>query len=383
MTVCSPPAEAAQPLPPDRPLRLFVLGPRAFPGMQGGVEHDCEVMCAMMAEEGVDVTALTMRRYQSLHTWKGVRFIRLPTPNIQGVDKVVYNLLGTLACLWHRPDGVLVVSITSALFLIVLRWAGIPVILRMVSRDYLHGKWGFVARQLIRWGECSGRFAHQVVCNSYSHFSYLTESRGWNNVRHVPPGMPDAEDFVPPAMDAEILGRWGLTDGGFILAVGRLTEEKGLDLLVAAFIETLPDNSLTLVVVGEGEGSYADGVRGLAVGQPQIVLAGQMLRREIGALYRHCRLFVLPSRFEGMPNALLEAIFFDCDLLVSDIPATQELALDPGCYFPCGDGQALVDRLSEGAHRPRSPSDYAAIRARHDWRTATRALITLFRENKK
>ncbi len=370
-------AESAQ---KDRPLQIFVLGARAFPGMQGGVERDCEVMCDIMAQEGMAVTALTMRCYQKVREWKGIRFISLPVLGSHGLEKVIYNLLGVLVCLWRRPDAVLVISITSAIFLFLLRWAGIPVVLRMVSRDYLHDKWGWFARKMILWGEYNARFADHVVCNSYDYYLYLKNTLHLKNVSHVPPGLPFAENFLSTEKDTEILDRLGLTTGGFILSVGRLTEEKGVDVLLDAFIETGPENPLSLVVVGDGEGPYADAIRKKGAKHQQILLVGQMVRQEIGALYRHCSLFVQPSRFEGMPNTLLEAIFFDCKILVSDIPATRELRFDSAYIFPSGDKKALAAKLSNHLRHPTQQPNYQPIKALYNWTTSTRSFIGLFRE---
>jgi glycosyltransferase involved in cell wall biosynthesis len=110
--------------------------------------------------------------------------------------------------------------------------------------------------------------------------------------------------------------------GGFryrLLAVGRLEYEKGFDLLLEAFGQIAsgtPDWALVIV----GEGSLRDVLvqRAHALGLAgQVFFAGRV--GNIGDWYGSADLFVLSSRFEGFPNALLEslahgvpAISFDC-----------------------------------------------------------------------
>lgn len=105
-----------------------------------------------------------------------------------------------------------------------------------------------------------------------------------------------------------------------VLAMGRLSREKGFDLLVRAFAQvTARHADWDLLIVGEGPERAAlerliaeSGCRG------RIALGGWTDAPH--AALQHADLFVLPSRYEGFPNALLEAlagglpaISFACD----------------------------------------------------------------------
>lgn len=92
-----------------------------------------------------------------------------------------------------------------------------------------------------------------------------------------------------------------------LLCVSRLSHEKGIDLLLHAFAEVLPAHpAATLTVLGNGPLQF--GLQHLArnlgidhaVGFPGF-------RTDLARHYAQSTLFVLPSRYEGMPNALLEA----------------------------------------------------------------------------
>jgi glycosyltransferase involved in cell wall biosynthesis len=140
-----------------------------------------------------------------------------------------------------------------------------------------------------------------------------------------------------------------------ILAMGRLTRQKGFDLLLDAFQRSrLAERGWHLTILGEGIERHALVERASALGVLQsLVLPGRV--GDIGQLLASADIFVLSSRYEGFPNALLEAmqmgracVSFDCpsgpsDLIVNDrngflIPAEdieelsgalQRLASDP------------------------------------------------------
>jgi len=115
-----------------------------------------------------------------------------------------------------------------------------------------------------------------------------------------------------PTRDASAV-RW-------IVAMGRLAPQKGFDLLIEAFSRFATRHpQWSLRILGEGPARY-DLERQVAANglSSRILLSGW--QREPAAVLQQCDLFVLSSRFEGFPNALLEAmacgmaaVSFDCD----------------------------------------------------------------------
>lgn len=111
-----------------------------------------------------------------------------------------------------------------------------------------------------------------------------------------------------------------------VLAVGRLGEEKGFDVLIQAFAEIASlQIEWHLVIVGEGsERKKLEQLVGQLGLDDRISLPGRT--DNVSAWYQQADLFVLSSRFEGFPNALLEAmahgvpaVSFDCQTGPSDI----------------------------------------------------------------
>lgn len=113
-----------------------------------------------------------------------------------------------------------------------------------------------------------------------------------------------------------------------VVTVGRLTRQKGHDWLLHAVAPLFSDPNLHLLIVGEGEERNAilQLARDLKI-EERVHLPGW--RAEIAEILKACDLFVLPSRWEGMSNALLEAIASGLPCVATDVEGVRDL-MGPG-----------------------------------------------------
>ena len=106
-----------------------------------------------------------------------------------------------------------------------------------------------------------------------------------------------------------------------ILAVGRLGREKGHDLLIRAFAALgRGREGWRLVILGEGPERSSLERLALTLGLGCEVIMPGVVREPAEWLYK-AGLFVLPSRYEGFPNSLLEAMACGCAVIAADCPS--------------------------------------------------------------
>lgn len=144
--------------------------------------------------------------------------------------------------------------------------------------------------------------------------------------------------------------------------VGRLVEQKGVDILLRAFAAlraTLPEACLVLVGSGEQENDFKALAHQLGL-TANVVFAG--MRPDVPSLLRCLDVFVSASRWEGLPTAIMEAMAAGVPVIGTDIAGTRELiqAGHNGWLVPAEDVAALQQALSYALGHPAEGQRFAA-----------------------
>lgn len=211
---------------------------------------------------------------------------------------------------------------------------------------------GGVTAALARaWERWAARWADRVVCVSGAE--RLTGERAGVRARwRVIANGVDTERFRPAAgtvRDVRAV-RAGIpllagvpAEAPLVVCVGRLCPQKGQDVLLAAWgavVRRVPGARLVLV----GDGPDAVRLRDLAGADGGVLFAGAAA--DVVPWYRAADLVVLPSRWEGMALAPLEAMACGRPVVLTDVDGARE-SLPPGrAPVPAGDPAALARALT-------------------------------------
>jgi glycosyltransferase involved in cell wall biosynthesis len=139
-----------------------------------------------------------------------------------------------------------------------------------------------------------------------------------------------------------------------VLSIGRMESEKGFDILIAAFAKCVQKHrEWRLKIIGDGSrrGELAALVRKLDI-EARVILGE--VTKDPSTAYLDADLFVLPSRHEGFPNALVEAMAYGLPVISSNCPGgAEEIIRDgvDGILVAPDDVDALsvaMDRLMSG-----------------------------------
>jgi len=340
---------------------VAVIGMRGFPGVQGGVEgHSRNIYTRMH-----DIAMRVYRRKaflspRSSQTFPNITYVDLPSTRIQGFEAVLHTLLSVLHIARHRPDVVHVHNIGPGMFVPVLRLLRLPVVLTYHSPNYEHSKWSRPARKLLRCCEwLSLRYSNRIIfVNKFQMMKYSQD------VQDKSIFIPNGINKVTRSTSTSFLDENGIIPHHYLLAVGRLTPEKGFEYLVQA-ANALPQvQQVVIAGTNDHSNNYQELLTRLDTGK-KIVFTGYTTGENLRQLYSHARAYVLSSVNEGFPMVMLEAMSFALPLVVSDIPATRQVDLPEENYFAAGNVEALRDAIQHTLEQPDEPIHYDL--EKYDW----------------
>lgn len=332
----------------------------------GGAERVVVDLCRYLLDNGRKVTLLTLSGDdpEAYVVPDGVRRERME------VRRVSYSLPQTIRYFFIRIAGMrrrlralgpdVVVSfldLVNIWTVLSLFGSGIPVIVS----ERLHPAYNVIGRAWKYARLLTYPLADAVTVQTDEGAEWFRRCTWVRRLVVIPNAVRYAEEFPAEQNVAPVPAR-----RPFILAIGRLTTQKGFDLLLDAFHRSgLVHSGWSLAILGDGPERSALEQHAARLGlAPALTMPGFV---DVTPWLKQADLFVLSSRFEGFPNVLVEAmqmrrpcISFACPsgpreviednrngLLVEaeDVEglsaALQRLAGDPG----------LCDRLSTEATR--------------------------------
>lgn len=199
--------------------------------------------------------------------------------------------------------------------------------------------WGRLYRYLY------GR-ANKVVCSSEAMMNDMVEHLKLPREKLV---------CIYNPVDVEGVREWAAIGGNpyrgpgpHLIAAGRLSREKGFDVLLDAMpiiLEHFP--SVQLAILGDGPLRVQLIERARELGLTETVTF-MGFQQNPWRYLKHADLFVLPSRYEGLPNILLEALALCTPVVASDCPGAIREVQDSGTEIvlvPPGNPTALAEAI--------------------------------------
>lgn len=165
-----------------------------------------------------------------------------------------------------------------------------------------------------------------IIAQSEGMKKDLIENYGAGEAKVLVINNPLAGGFERAMLEEQPLDMAGRSN--YILYVGRLEKQKGLEMLLRAFAG-LDDKDIELYLVGEG--SKADELAGLA---EECGIADRVrfkgFTAELIPYYRRARSLVLSSYYEGFPNVLIEALACGTPVVAYDLPSGPREIIENG-----------------------------------------------------
>lgn len=304
----------------------------------GGIERMMSILSSYFVSVGHEVYYLSCRAGNIFYPLdEKVVFYE---PSFTHKTKHIYKLLSytkTISFLRGKlkqikPDTIMVFGdIINPIAIIANRGLGYPIyIADQISPKQNLGRFKNFMKKI------TYRKATGIIAQSQMAADYKVQVFGQGlNLRVIPNALREITDY-----SGEHKNNW-------VIGLGRLSFEKGFDRLVDSFAMINGHNDWSLVLVGDGPcmNALQNQAKDLGI-DDRVVFMGQ--QKEVDRLLAQSKIFVIPSRCEGFPNALCEAMASPLPCISFDSISASDIIENGvnGSVLPDGDIDALAKEIT-------------------------------------
>jgi glycosyltransferase involved in cell wall biosynthesis len=308
----------------------------------GGAERQAELLAHALIKKGVNVTIVTgwwkfgTPREETMH---GIEIRRnfscwgmFGVKGIRPLGALTYMITLGIYLILHRKEYD-IIHVHQALYpafisvLMAKRFLGKPVIVKSASSGMTSD---------IRW---LSRFLFGRLQLKYllKHMGWLVAVSRATGQEFEQIGFPSSKIlYIPNGVEIPVGTKSSSHPMIHTVTTARMSKEKGIDVLLKAWANLSPDpTSLRLTIIGDGPQRYEieRAAQDLGIAKT-ITFTGWV--NNVYEYLRETDIFVLPSRTEGMSNALLEAMSYGIPCIATNVGGNSELLEGNGEHISLG-----------------------------------------------
>lgn len=368
-----------------------MIGHKVVPSRRGGIECVLTIMCPLMIKKGHQVTCFNRSgdkvENEYVKTvkgkkYRGVQLKKVITINKRGLAAMTSSFSAAICAAFGKYDVVHFHAEGPSAFLWIPKLFGKRCIVTIHGIDWARDKWkhGFGSRY-IKFGEyIAAKYADEVIVLSEKVQKYFKKFYDRDTVL-IPNGVMTHENRKANL----ITQKFGLHKDEYICALSRLTEEKGIHFLIEAYKELKTDKKLVIAGATSDTDGYVKMLKEMAGDDPNIIFTGFVSGQILEEIYSNAYVYVLPSKLEGMPLSLLEAMSYGNCVIGSDIADVVE---DKAILFKKANVEDLKEKLQMVCDDVELVEKYKSeasgyICGRYNWEDVVNRTVEVYRGKKK
>ncbi len=371
-------------------LNICMLGHKRVPSREGGIEIVVEELSTRMVALGHEVTCYNRGGHhvsgqefddKKRMKYRGIKLKTVPTINLKGIAAMSSSFFAAIMATFGKFDVVHFHAEGPCAMLWLPKLFGKRCVATIHGLDHQRAKWGKLASTYIMLGEkCAAKFADEIIVLSGGVQKYFKDTYN-RETKFIPNGVNR-----PEIRDVDLIrDKFGLEKDSYILFLGRLVPEKGIQYLIEAFKEVHTDKKLVIAGGSSDTDEFANELKERASGDERIIFTGFVQGQLLDELYSNAYFYTLPSDLEGMPLSLLEAMSYGNCCLVSDIEECASVVEDRAVTFRKSDVADLKNKLQMLCDNTKLIFDYKEqaadfIFSKYDWDIVTEKTIELYQK---
>lgn len=354
-------------------MQIAFIGTRGVPASYSGFETCVEQVGRRMVDRGHEVTVFCRGGHYREHpnNYRGMRLVYLPSVPEKHFETLTHTALSALRL--RKDAAVVCMGVGNAPVVRAMELTGRRAVFNVDGADWQRDKWGRFASWYLRTCEglaARGRSIVVADADAVKRYYFEVYHRDSEVVRY---------GADPPAdRGTEMLEKWGLKPGCYLLWVGRLVPENGPH----DYLEGVRIAGLDVPAVVVGDASYAEQYKATlrSRGPSTTVFTGYQFGPAYQQLTSHAGVFVLAATVGGTHPVLVEQMAAANAILARATESNREVLGDAGLYWDTPEQlAALLKTVWPDAQRRRQLGEAARSRAEahYSWEEVTSRYLEL------
>jgi glycosyltransferase involved in cell wall biosynthesis len=361
-------------------MRIAILGTRGIPANYGGFETFAEELSWRLTSLGHQVTVYGRSNFIKTkdRTYRGVNLVILPTIRHKYLDTPVHTLLSTLHTFLCKYDVLLYCNSANSFCTFLPRLLCRPVALNVDGLEWKRAKWSFFGQWIYRMSEYLATFLPSLIVTDARDVQNYYEKKFNKKSTYIPYGALEGR-----VESDEILKKFGIEKGKYVLYVSRLEPENNAHVVVNAF-EKVKTN-YHLVIVGDAPYSKDYIMNMKRTNDPRIKFTGYIFGEGYREFQSHAYCYVQATEVGGTHPALVESMGHGNCIIANDVPEHREVLGDAGIYFDVNNEETLIKQLQFFIDHPQKAEDLRKksikrVKMKYTWSKVTRDYERLFKK---
>lgn len=350
-------------------MKIAIVGTVGLPASYGGFESLAE---RLIETEGTKYTVYcSSKHYQDRpKNFKNAELVYIPL-DACGISSIFYDLFSMLHALVSGNKNFLVLGVSGAIFLPILRcFPKVKIVTNIDGIEWRREKWNGLAKAFLKFSESLAvRFSTHVVSDNDSITSYISEEYQCS-CKTIAYG---GDHALRPMSNVKIDDIFD-TSTPFALSICRIEPENNVHLILEAFSEA----KLRIIFIGNWEkSSYGRALYNKYKDSINITLSKPIYCLDtLHALRSKCSVYIHGHSAGGTNPSLVEMMHFSRPIVAFDCSFNRATMEDKGNYFSSSEGLAKILGQPNGLIDGIKITEIA--KRRYTWKIIRKQYLDLF-----
>lgn len=307
-------------------MKIGILGTRGIPGRYGGFETFADELSKRLVARGHEVTVYGRTAlFRKIEEKVGlVSQIKTGTIYHKYLETPLHAITSNLDARKRDFDVVLICNAANSPFAWLL--SNTRILINVDGIERKRSKWNSLGKLWYRLGEkCSVLFADKIISDAQVICDYYKERFNIES-SVIPYGYRES-----PAPDFDVLDKYGLQKGQYILYVSRFEPENNPLGVVQSYSKVKTDMPLVMVGDAPYASEYIKRVKSEA--DNRVIFTGYQFGSAYEALMLGAHTYIQATEVGGTHPALVEAMGFGKRIIANDVPEHREVLGECGLYY--------------------------------------------------